>query len=153
MLESIARFFRDQIVETETATASSGQRLQIATCALLLEAAQADDEFSEDEQRTVTDLVQRRFQMDPAAATDLMALAEQERRESTDLYQFTRLIGQHFSRAQKLSILEELWKVVYSDGRLEAHEDALMHKLATLLGLKHKELIALKLKVKSEDSA
>jgi uncharacterized tellurite resistance protein B-like protein len=38
--------------------------------------------------------------------------------------------------------------VVYSDGVLDAHEDALVHKLSKLLGLKHEEAIALKLRAR-----
>ena len=40
--------------------------------------------------------------------------------------------------------------MVFSDGVLEAHEDALMHKMATLLGVRHEELMALKVKVQNE---
>ena len=86
-------------------------------------------------------------------AAALLMVADQERRQSTDLYQFTRLIEDQFDRAEKLAVLEELWRVVYSDGQLEAHEDALLHKLCTLLGLKHQELIALKLRVKGRGSS
>jgi uncharacterized tellurite resistance protein B-like protein len=51
-----------------------------------------------------------------------------------------------------LAVLELLWQVVYNDGVLEAREDALMHKMGTLLGVRHEELMALKLKVKRSGS-
>ena len=40
--------------------------------------------------------------------------------------------------------------MVYSDQVLEAHEDALMHKMGTLLGVRHEELMAVKLRVKKK---
>ena len=156
MIGAIKKFFERQIATDPDRSDAGGPgsddelRLRIATCALLLEVAHADEEFSPDEEQTIHELIRQRFQISASAADMLIALAEQERRESTDLYQFTRLIGQGFDRAQKLTILEQLWRVVYSDGLLEAHEDALMHKLSTLLRLKHQELIALKLRVKQE---
>jgi len=41
-----------------------------------------------------------------------------------------------------------VWDVVYADGKLDKHEDYLVHKLAALLRLTHKQLIEAKLKVK-----
>ena len=80
----------------------------------------------------------------------IVVAADEERRKSGDLYQFARLINEQFPREQKLAVLELLWQVVYSDGVLEAHEDALLHKMGTLLGVRHEELMALKVKVKRE---
>ncbi len=130
------------------------RRRRIATCVLLLEAAHADNVLDAAETATLIDLVSRRFQLSATDATELLAVAEAHRRDSTDLYSFTRVINDHFTRPQKLAIVELLWRVVYSDGRLEAHEDALMHRVAFLLELRQQELIALKLQVKQElDSA
>ena len=151
MIDAISNFFRNKMTPTGDSEVDTEHRLQVATCALLLEAAHADEDFSAAEQTMIRNLVRNEFQLTSAEADDLMALADSERQQSTDLYQFTRLIADGYTRSQKLAILESLWRVVYSDGQLEAHEDALMHKLANLLGLKHNEMIALKLRVKSGD--
>jgi uncharacterized tellurite resistance protein B-like protein len=149
VLDRIRSFFQEQIAP-EDASVGADRRLQIATCALLLEVAHADDDFSADERALVRDLLRDRFELTEAQARELMALAEEQRGASTDLYQFARLINDRFDRPQKLAVLAELWRIVYSDGRLEAHEDALLHKLANLFGLRHQELITLKLQVKRE---
>lgn len=150
MIDAINNFFRKQMSPDDTGKIDAEHRLRIATCALLLEVAHADEDFSSNELTTVRDLVRREFQLSGAEVDELIALADSERQLSTDLYQFTRLIAANYSRPQKLTVLESLWRVVYSDGQLEAHEDALMHKLAKLLGLKHNEMIALKLRVKAQ---
>ena len=150
MIDAITNFFRTQMAPTTAVEASGEHRLRVATCALLLEVAHADEEFTPEERATIQDLVRREFLLSPDQAAELIALADAERRQSTDLYQFTRLIADHYPHIQKLAILESLWRVVYSDGQLEAHEDALLHKLTKLLGLKHKEMIALKLRVKAQ---
>jgi uncharacterized tellurite resistance protein B-like protein len=49
---------------------------------------------------------------------------------------------------EKLQIIENVWRIAYADGRLDKHEDYLVHKLATLLRLSHKQLIEAKLKAK-----
>lgn len=150
MLDAIRRFFDDRLAATAPDAADDGSRLQVATCALLLEVAHADDDFGARERATIVTLLREHFQIGAGEADQLLALAQQEQEEATDLYQFARLINQHYGHAEKLTVLEQLWRVVYSDGELEAHEDALMHKLATVLGLRHDELIAVKLRVKQE---
>lgn len=126
-------------------------RLQVATCALLLEAAHADDEFSADERKAVDGMIGRRFGLEPAETAELLELAESAREAAGgDLYGFARLINDAFPRPRKLAVLELLWRVVYSDGVLEAHEDALMHRLGNVLGIRHEELMALKARVRRE---
>ena len=49
-----------------------------------------------------------------------------------------------------MQVMEMFWRLIYSDDRLHAHEDHLVHKLATLLGLDHRYLIEAKLKAKEE---
>lgn len=129
---------------------AADDRLRIATCALLLEAAHADDRLEEAERSAILEIARGGFGLAEAEAAELIALAEAERRRRTDLYGFARLLSVELDEAGRLEVLRRLWTVVYSDGRLEAHEDALMHKLATLLGLPHADLIAVKLAVKRD---
>ena len=147
MFPSLRRFFQDTMAPAENG-AEDLNHLQVATCALLLETAHADDDFSEDEKKVIAELVGGRFGLDSEQTAELLHVADEERRRSGDLYQFSRLINDGFTRPRKLAVLELLWQVVYSDGVLEAHEDALMHKIGNLLGVRHEELVALKLKVK-----
>lgn len=146
MLERLQNFFTDRIAPA--GQEDEDRRLRVATCALLLEAAHADDEFNDAEREALGGLVAARFELDTAETTELLEIAEAERRDAGDLYQFARLINEAFPRPRKLAILELLWQVVYSDGVLESHEDALMHRLGRVLGIRHEEIIALKLRVK-----
>ena len=76
-----------------------------------------------------------------------MKSSEAEIEKSIDLWQFTNLINQNYSIEEKLKVIELIWKVAYSDGKLEKHEDYLAHKIAGLLRLSHGQLIDAKLKV------
>lgn len=146
MFKSMQGFFDNR---GRSGPQDEARRLQVATCALLLEAAQADRDFSAQERDKIAGIVAARFGLAAADATELLDLAERERSGSDDLYQFARLINDHFTHPRKLAIAELLWEVVYSDDVLAAQEDALMHKLGTILGLRHQELMALKVKVKN----
>ena len=86
----------------------------------------------------------------PAEDVDeVVRLAEEERRESVDLYQFTKLVGEKFSREQRLRLVEVIWGVVYADGQLTAVENQLARRIAELLGFQHPEVQAVREKVKS----
>jgi uncharacterized tellurite resistance protein B-like protein len=77
----------------------------------------------------------------------MITAAEAELEQSVDYWQFARLINANYSMDEKVAMIEMLWRIVFIDGRLDKHEDYLMHKLARLLRLHHKQLIDAKMKV------
>jgi uncharacterized tellurite resistance protein B-like protein len=125
-------------------------KLQIATCALLLEMAYADHSLNPGEEELLRAHLQRHFHLDAEALESLIADARQARRESADLFQFAREINAVCNLEEKLAIMETLWRIVYADGVLDKYEDALARQLATLLRLSPRQAIDLKLKVLDE---
>jgi uncharacterized tellurite resistance protein B-like protein len=118
----------------------------IAACALLLEIAHADDVFAPEERDRVL-LAVRELGVPEEDLREVLRLAEEERRESVDLYQFTRLVAEHFSREQRVRLMEAIWGVVYSDGVLTETENRLARRIAELLGFQHPEVQSVKEKV------
>jgi len=146
MFSSLSQLFGGQSAEAESQS-DEQHRLRVATCVLLLEAAHADADFTAEEETGIRDAVSRRFDLDGAETDGLLTEAEAARQSSGDLYSFGRLVNNAYSRPRKLAVIELLWEVVYSDGILDAHEDALMHKIGRLLGLRNDELMAVKVQV------
>lgn len=137
MLEALKKFFFTEMNPPQDAASPVRDRdLRLAACALLLELAHADDEFTADERQHLENAVRRHYGLDRAQAEELLALAERARRDATDLWQFTNLIREHYSTGQKMVLAEIMWGVVYSDGELSTREDYLMRKLSYLLDLK-----------------
>ena len=110
--------------------------LRVAAAALLLEVAHADDEFVQQEQDHIEEALSRHFDLDHAERTELLTLADQARREATDLHRFTSVINEQYDEGQRVLLAEILWRVVLADGELSRHESYLMHKLASLLDLR-----------------
>jgi len=137
MLDALKRFFLSSMAPTEEDddAPETPARLRLAACALLLELAQADQEFTEDERQHVENAVRRHWGLDADQASELLALAEHERARATDLWQFTRLIRDHYSTGQKMVLAETMWGIVYADGELSSHEEYLIRKVSHLLGL------------------
>jgi uncharacterized tellurite resistance protein B-like protein len=152
MFNALKRFFDDRVAPGNEAV-DAVTRLHCATAALMLEIAWADDDFAPAERSALRRLLGERFGLSVAEIDELVEAAAAARRDSTDLYGFTRLLKEQLPRTDLLTIVGMLWDVVYADGSLEAHEDALVHKLGRLLGLKHAEIIALKLRAKGNAEA
>lgn len=137
--------------DTESQERAEAERVQVATCIILLEVAKSDDEFSSIEKATVKAILKRKFDISAEAAEELMEVASRKREESVDLWEFTNLINENYSKEEKKRIVESAWRVIYVDKKLDRYEDYFVHKLAKLLQLDHSDLIEAKLKVKYEN--
>lgn len=129
---------------------SPEKMIQIATCALFLEIANSDEHFSNEERQTIIEILKNEFSLADNEVQNLIKETEHTLDDSIDLWQFTNLINKHFSDEDKTKILENLWKIIYTDEILDTYEDYLAHKIANLLHLPHKTLIETKLKVKKK---
>lgn len=147
MLDIIQRFFTPVDDEpNHLRTGSDTHNVNVATCALLLEIAKIDGEFTAVEQKNIVDILKKEFQLSDDYIQEITETAEKELKESHDLWKFTNLINKYYDREEKNKIIEIIWKVIYSDGNLDKHEDYLVHKLSRLLNLRHSELIDAKLR-------
>jgi uncharacterized tellurite resistance protein B-like protein len=140
VLDAIRRFVSDHLVgsgpSTEESSAPTGpSRVQLAACALLLELAHADGEFSAAEQEHIERTLVGHFGLDQATGQELLRLAEAERAQSLDHFQFTRLIAAEYDLGQKMVLAEIMWGVILADGQLSDHETHLVRKLASLMQL------------------
>jgi len=153
MIDLVKKFFTKR--SHDDSSNQRGQRphdIRIATCALLLEMSNIDGEFSALERESIISIMKRNFDLSDEHATTLLEASNEELKGSIDIWQFTNLINQNYSIEEKIRVVEIVWDVVYADGKLEKHEDYLVHKLATLLRLTHKQLIEAKLKMKKSGS-
>ena len=137
MIDRLKSFFlREMAIPDEGAREDGNEALRVAACALLLEVAHADDYLSRGERKHLRGLVRRHFGLKRNAADELIALAEDRRRASVDLWAFTNLINAHYSTGQKMVLAEAMWGIVLADGELATREDYLMRKISNLIGLK-----------------
>ena len=133
--------------------ASAGEkftRVQVATCALLLEVAHSDGQYQAAEAQIVHALLAGMFSLPADIISELVDFARDHQQNSTDLFQFAREINAHFVAEEKLAVMEGVWRVIYADGTLDKFEDSIARQLATLLRLSHREAIACKVRVLEE---
>lgn len=124
--------------------------LQLATCALLFEMAKADFRISAQELQSMRQAAKAVMDIDDGTADTLIAMAEQEVAEATSLYQFTRLINDHYSPEQKARLAKGLWIIAYADGQVDKYEEHYLRKLADLLYIPHSVFIRTKLEAQAD---
>jgi uncharacterized tellurite resistance protein B-like protein len=136
--------------QKDTKSQNKEKKLQIATCALFVEMAGADDNFTDDERKKIIFIMQKTFDLDENYVKEIIELSEKKVDESVDVYEFTTVINSNFSKAEKFDLLKNLWRLIYVDDNLDKYEDSLVRKIGILLNVEHSDIIAAKIFVKDE---
>jgi uncharacterized tellurite resistance protein B-like protein len=149
MIAGLKDFFHRYVEPATQPDSKRGEHaLQVATAALMLEMMRMDSRIAEEERAAIADSMRREFQLNDDEFAAIHELAEQAAQKAHDYYQFTSLIYKNCDAAQKVRIVENLWRVAMADGHLDAHELHLMRKLADLLYVGHADYIAAKLRAR-----
>jgi uncharacterized tellurite resistance protein B-like protein len=122
--------------------------LQLATAVLLVEVMRADPDILPAERKAILAMLRTRFSLADDELARLVELAEQTAKTAYDYHRFTASLNDHFTYAQKIQVIENMWQVAYADAHLDAHENHLISKIAGLLHVTHGEYIAAKLRAK-----
>ncbi|HET9440181.1 MAG TPA: TerB family tellurite resistance protein [Longimicrobiales bacterium] len=139
-MDPIKKFFA-QRMQPDAPTNGNGlskgkpDPLHVAACALLLELAHADETFTEAERQHIHAIMMRHFALDFDTAQELMQLAEEQRRQSVDVFQFANLVRSSYDVGQKTLLAEIMWGLILTDGEIARHESYMLRKIANLLDL------------------
>ena len=109
--------------------------MRLAACAVLVELAKVDGEFSVLERQCIVDILQRHFGLIADGAKELVVAAVQKSRKSVGDFAFTRQVLRDYDLGQRMLLAELLWQVVLTDGSIDSNESHLMRKIANLLQL------------------
>jgi uncharacterized tellurite resistance protein B-like protein len=109
--------------------------LHLAACALLLDVAWADGEFSAPERRHLEEALARHFGLSREEGEQLLAIADAERQSAVDHFRFTSQLQRGYDIGQKMVLAEVMWGLVLTDGVISDHEQYLTRKISNLLDL------------------
>jgi uncharacterized tellurite resistance protein B-like protein len=87
------------------------------------------------------------FDLDEAAALDLLNAATEAEQQAVDLYHFTSLLNRTLDDAGRKQIIEMMWQIAHADGHVTEFEDNLIWRAADLLNVSREERIALRTRV------
>ncbi|RJQ13799.1 MAG: TerB family tellurite resistance protein [Nitrospiraceae bacterium] len=149
MVRTVTQFFKKYITSSpENPDRVSEHSLQIATAALLVEMLRADSEVREEERKAITEIMRSKFNLSEEEIGGMLKFAEEEVRRATGYFEFTSLINKGLAYDQKVSIIEHLWEVSFSDAAVDKHEEHMVRKIAGLIHVDHKDFIEAKLRVR-----
>jgi uncharacterized tellurite resistance protein B-like protein len=148
MISVLKKYFIAETQENRAPEVKLRDKILIATCVLMLEIAKSDDEFAPAEMKTIHRILETELEIPKEDIEEILKIAERDREDSVDIFEYTNLINRHFSKAEKLQMVERFWKIIFADDSFDQFEDYMVHKLTDLLRLSHEELISAKLKVK-----
>ena len=120
-------------------------RLALTAAALLIETARADFVEDETEQAALEDLLVSSLGVARNAVHELVKTAAAQVEEATSLYDYTRVINDHFSALHKLRLIDAMWAVAYADGNIDKYEEHLIRQVAELTYVPHQDYIRAKL--------
>jgi uncharacterized tellurite resistance protein B-like protein len=154
MFDQLRRIFSGETSSEASGTKKESQsetkKLQVATCAIFLEMARSDDNCTEEESQEIVSIMQRTFDLEKEYANELIELAKSRLVHSISIYEFTGIINNNFTSDEKFELMKNLWRLIYTDKKLDKYEDQLVKRIGTMLHLEHKDVIAAKLIVKEE---
>ena len=143
--DAIASWFNKRQTRDDAGAASASfDPVHVAACALLLDIAFADGEFSPPEREHLERVLGHHFGLSEHEGQRLIALAHKERQSAVDHFAFTRVLQQRYDLGQKMVLAEVMWGLVLADGTVAEHEHYLTRKIANLLELEPGYLSAAK---------
>ena len=150
MIESIKSFFEKKLIkkEEEETPSSAMSRVDLTCAALLVEVMNSDHELDEREHQEFMAVLQQSYNIAESDLEELIQLAKGEAFEATSLYEFTKLINDSYDYEQKVELIENMWRIAFSDKRLDKYEDHLIRKVSELIYVSHSDFIKTKLKVR-----
>jgi len=120
---------------------------RLAAVALLVHIANVDGNTDLAERRRLMAIIEERFGLDPKAAAELIATAEQSDREAVDFYHFTSVLKRALDDDGRQKIVEMLWDIAYADGVADEFEENTIWRIAELLGVSTRDRVLLRQRV------
>jgi uncharacterized tellurite resistance protein B-like protein len=122
--------------------------LERISAALLVEVARSDHKLETEELQTIKAALEN--SSSSLSVSELEQIIDEvlaEADATISLHAHIRQINEHFDRQQKIQLIEQMWRVAYTDGDLDKYEDYTIRKLSELLYLKHRDFVQAKLAV------
>jgi len=135
MQDPFAAFFSSRMIPVRNGEDRRREAIRLAACALLLELAWADDEYSEVERSHIEAVMRRHFALDEETAKSIMTFAEATRETGGNVDRYAALIRDNYDIGQKLLLAEIMWGLVLADGVIARREADLLRKIGNLLDL------------------
>ena len=130
MLNLLKNIFDTQKISVEDSDNNNNLNL---LCGLMIEAANTDGEIDQVEVDKIVTVLVHVFKEDIDEVNTAIKKAIENRNNSKSLFYYTSKINKQYTIEQKLILIEALWEIVLSDGKVHDYETSLIRRLSGLL--------------------
>jgi len=133
LLDSFLNFFsRSEINKNSEEFEENNEDIMIIS-GLLVEAAAIDGEIDEKEILKIKDSLIVFFKLSEEKSNNIVNKSLEKVDEQNSLHYFTSKINKEFKHDKKIILLEILWEIILSDGKIHDFESNLIRRLSGLL--------------------
>ena len=93
--------------------------IELTAAILAYEIARSDGEISNDELSLLMQEIEKISQKVGKDATEILNIVEMYSKDSVSFHDFIEDINKSYSKDEKISLLDFMWKTAYADGKLD----------------------------------
>ena len=147
MINNLFELFK-KLIEVPDDEPQDDNTIVLAAVSLMLEVARSDSGGEQVEHDLIRGILTNEFKVESELIDNLLEAGVEKVEDATDLFQFTQLINDQYSREQKEGLIYAMWRVALADGKVQAIEDHIIRRVAGLIHVSHSDFIRLKLKAR-----
>tara|TARA_Y200000002_G_scaffold325288_1_gene287330 strand:- start:568 stop:1020 length:453 start_codon:yes stop_codon:yes gene_type:complete len=118
--------------------------IELTAAVLAYEIARSDGEIDENELSLLMSEIEKITLKVGKQKSEILKIVEIYSKDSVSFHEFIEDINKNYSKDEKLSLIEFMWKTAYADGRLDVDEERLVRRVADLIKIKNIEVLKLK---------
>lgn len=134
-------FFKKKKITAEQQTSFE---IELTAAVLAYEIARSDGEISKDELLVLMEEIESISAKVGKDKFEILKIIEIYSKDSISFHEFIEDINNSYSKEEKHSLLEFMWKIAYADGKLDVDEERLVRRVADLIRIKDIEVLKLK---------
>ena len=127
-----------------TAKQETSFEIELTAAVLAYEIARSDGEISKDELLVLMEEIESISVKVGKDKFEILKIIEIYSKDSISFHEFIEDINNSYSKEEKHSLLEFMWKIAYADGKLDVDEERLVRRVADLIRIKDIEVLKLK---------
>ena len=128
MIKILKNFFENK----DSSQNDVNQNLELL-CGLMIEAANSDGNIDTLEVNKIKGILVDIFEENLHEVNIYLEKAIQNSNNSNSLFYYTSQINKNYSDKKKLLLIETLWEIILSDGKVHDYESSLIRRLSGLL--------------------
>ena len=127
-----------------TAKQQTSFEIELTAAVLAYEIARSDGEVGKDELLVLMEEIESISAKVGKDKSEILKIIEIYSKDSISFHEFIEDINNSYSKEEKHSLLEFMWKIAYADGKLDVDEERLVRRVADLIRIKDIEVLKLK---------